>query len=70
MTINVEDLEYRPCVGIMLLNVRGEVFVAQRIDSSGGAWQMPQGGIDDGETPAAAARREPLRERVTTRVVF
>ena len=65
MTINVEGLAYRPCVGIMLLNARGEVFVAQRIDSPGGAWQMPHGGIDDGETPAAAARRE-LKEETGT----
>ncbi len=42
----------------MLLNRHGEVFVAQRIDSPGEAWQMPQGGIDQGEEPAAAAIRE------------
>jgi putative (di)nucleoside polyphosphate hydrolase len=65
VTIDVEGLAYRPCVGIMLLNKHGEVFVAQRIDSPGGAWQMPQGGIDDGETPAAAARRE-LKEETGT----
>ena len=65
MTIDVEGLAYRPCVGIMLLNARGEVFVAQRIDSPGGAWQMPQGGIDDGEAPAVAAMRE-LKEETGT----
>jgi putative (di)nucleoside polyphosphate hydrolase len=65
MTIDVKSLAYRPCVGIMLLNARGEVFVAQRIDSSGEAWQMPQGGIDDGEAPAAAAMRE-LEEEIGT----
>ena len=65
MTIDVADLAYRPCVGIMLLNVHGEVFVARRIDSTDGAWQMPQGGIDDGETPAAAAKRE-LKEETGT----
>ena len=65
MTIDIEDLTYRPCVGIMLLNANGEVFVAQRIDSARGAWQMPQGGIDDGETPANAARRE-LKEETGT----
>ena len=56
---------YRPCVGIMLLNRQGRVFVAQRIDQQVEAWQMPQGGIDDGEEPAAAARRE-LAEEIGT----
>ncbi|HFD14780.1 MAG TPA: NUDIX domain-containing protein, partial [Rhodospirillales bacterium] len=37
---------YRPCVGIMLLNAEGRVFVGQRADMSHPAWQMPQGGID------------------------
>jgi putative (di)nucleoside polyphosphate hydrolase len=54
-------LPYRPCVGIMLLNARGEVFTGQRIDSMVEAWQMPQGGIDEGEAPLDAALRE-LRE--------
>src|SRR5579864_7790313 len=58
---------YRPAVGIMLLNTEGNVFVGRRIDMPAGlaAWQMPQGGIDAGETPQAAARRE-LREEVGT----
>ena len=56
---------YRPCVGIMLLNVDGHVFVAQRIDQQVEAWQMPQGGIDDGEAPATAALRE-LAEEIGT----
>jgi putative (di)nucleoside polyphosphate hydrolase len=57
---------YRPAVGIMLLNHRGEVFVARRIDMPGiSAWQMPQGGIDPGETPREAALRE-LREEIGT----
>ncbi len=56
------DLPYRPCVGIMLVNRDGKVFVGQRIDNpDSDAWQMPQGGIDDGEDPADAALRE-LRE--------
>jgi putative (di)nucleoside polyphosphate hydrolase len=54
--------EYRPGVGIMLLNPRGEVFVARRVDLSTEAWQMPQGGIDDGEAPRAAALRELAEE--------
>ena len=54
--------EYRAGVGIMLLNRRGEVFVARRTDIAGEAWQMPQGGIDDGEEPRAAALRELTEE--------
>ncbi len=52
------DLPYRPCVGIMLFNRDGKVFVGKRIDQSVEGWQMPQGGIDKGETPIEAARRE------------
>ena len=59
------DLPYRPCVGIMLLNPRGQAFVARRIDMPSEAWQMPQGGIDPGEEPLAAALRE-LREEIGT----
>lgn len=55
-------LPYRPCVGIALFNQSGQVFVGERIDTPG-AWQMPQGGIDDGETIEQAAFRE-LREEV------
>jgi putative (di)nucleoside polyphosphate hydrolase len=51
-------LPYRPCAGIMLLNRDGKVFVGQRVDSTLEAWQMPQGGIDDGEDAEAAALRE------------
>ncbi len=58
MTPEIEKLPYRPCAGIMLLNKVGEVFVARRIDSRAEAWQMPQGGIDDGEPPHEAAIRE------------
>ncbi len=53
-----ESLGYRPCVGVMLVNMDGKVFVGQRIDSSTEAWQMPQGGIDEGEEPKVAALRE------------
>ena len=51
-------LPYRPCAGIMLLNGDGLVFVGQRLDSALDAWQMPQGGIDEGEDAQAAAYRE------------
>ncbi len=50
-------LPYRPNVGVMLANRVGRVFVGERLDSPG-AWQMPQGGIDAGETPRDAALRE------------
>lgn len=53
-----DHLPYRHGVGIMLLNTAGEVFVAKRIDTVAEAWQMPQGGIDAGELPQAAALRE------------
>ncbi|MGH7030700.1 MAG: RNA pyrophosphohydrolase [Stellaceae bacterium] len=57
---------YRPAVGIMLLNRRGLVFVARRIDiAASPAWQMPQGGIDPGETPRQAALRELAEETGT-----
>ena len=49
---------YRPCVGMMLINSDKRVFVAKRIDSQSSQWQMPQGGIEDGETPFEAAFRE------------
>lgn len=59
MTGDFAGLPYRPCVGVMLVNAHGRVFVGKRIDSKeGDAWQMPQGGIDDGEDLHAAAMRE------------
>ncbi|PZX18887.1 putative (di)nucleoside polyphosphate hydrolase [Palleronia aestuarii] len=51
-------LPYRPCAGIVLARADGSVFAGQRIDSAAGAWQMPQGGIDAGESPQQAALRE------------
>ena len=55
---DIAKLPYRPCVGVMLVNGEGKVFVGQRIDNDAPAWQMPQGGIDEGETPLEAALRE------------
>lgn len=56
---NVADLPYRPCVGVMLVNEDGRVFVGKRIDNKeGDAWQMPQGGMDDGEDVETAGFRE------------
>ena len=62
-----ESLPYRPCAGIMVLNAQGLVFVGRR---AGGpehvdrdhVWQMPQGGIDEGEDPYKAALRELFEE--------
>ena len=56
-----DRLPYRRGVGIVLINRAGSVFVGRRLDTPD-AWQMPQGGIDPGETPADAARRELLEE--------
>ena len=49
---------YRPAVGVMLLNNEGKVWVGQRLDNSLEAWQMPQGGLDEGEEPLEGALRE------------
>jgi putative (di)nucleoside polyphosphate hydrolase len=51
-------LPYRAAAGIMLINAEGQVFVGQRMDSTLEAWQMPQGGIDEGEDALTAALRE------------
>ena len=48
----------RPAVGVMLLNPERKVWVGQRLDSTLEAWQMPQGGLDPGETPLEGAYRE------------
>lgn len=55
---DINALPYRKNVGVMLLNRDGKVFVGQRRDNPGPAWQMPQGGIDKGEAPRDAALRE------------
>ncbi len=63
-----EDLTRRPYrrgVGAVLINAEGKVFVARRIDTPGEAWQLPQGGIDEGETPRQAVLRE-LAEEIGT----
>ena len=67
--VDPETLPYRPCVGIMVLNRRGLVWVGRRIaewDSemagSDRLWQMPQGGIDRQEEPLPAALRELYEE--------
>ena len=62
-----EDLPYRPCVGTMVLNRAGRVFIGRRTDGPEHvdmvhAWQMPQGGVDPGEDPWPAALRELYEE--------
>ena len=54
----IAQLPYRPCVGVMMINAEGRVFVGQRNDRHAEAWQMPQGGVDPGEDPREAALRE------------
>ena len=67
--VRAEDLPYRPCVGIMILNRESLVWAGRRIpdgnseyDGSPQLWQMPQGGIDEGEDPLKAAYRELYEE--------
>jgi len=62
----IAKLPYRPCVGVMLANEVGHVFVGQRIDQDTTAWQMPQGGVDKGEAPRDAALRELWEETGVT----
>ena len=58
----IRELPYRPCVGLVVLNREGHIFAGQRLDSPTNAWQMPQGGIDPGESPREAALRELAEE--------
>ncbi len=63
---DIEKLPYRSNAGIVLVNGDGRVFAGQRIDALNDAWQMPQGGIDKGETPRDAALRELTEETGVT----
>ena len=69
--MSLEDLPYRPCAGLMVLNRAGHAFIGRRIGGpehvdNTHVWQMPQGGIDPGEDPWPAALRE-LREETNIR---
>ena len=59
---DIAKLPYRPCVGLMIANRDGQVFVGQRNDRFKDAWQMPQGGIEPGEDVRTAALRELAEE--------
>lgn len=68
-----DDLPYRPCVGLAVFNATGLVFIGRRLGGpehvdATHSWQMPQGGIDDGEDPYEAALRE-LYEETSIRSV-
>ena len=60
--IDVSKLKYRKNVGMVLINTEGHIFAGKRIDNNTDAWQMPQGGIDNGENPEQAAFRELTEE--------
>ena len=76
MTTDPSKLPYRPCVGLMVMNRKGLVWVGRRPDAKvspegpGSWWQMPQGGIDDGEDPRTAALRELVEETGMRSVEF
>ena len=65
---SIYNRPYRPCVGLMVFNKEGLVFSGQRLDNPNNSWQLPQGGIDEGESPIQAAFRE-LEEETSIKSV-
>jgi putative (di)nucleoside polyphosphate hydrolase len=70
--ISINACDYRPCVGVVLINSNHQVFVAKRLDGERlgwpNSWQFPQGGIDEAEDPKTAALRELKEETGITTV--
>src|SRR5690606_21191412 len=73
--IDRQAMPYRDCIGVALFNREGQVFIARRVPDQGAdqsevaaPWQMPQGGIDEGEDPLPAAYRE-LYEETSVRTI-
>ena len=66
----IHSRPYRPCVGLMIFNKYGLVFSGQRLDNPNDKWQLPQGGIDEGENPIQAAFRELEEETSITSADF
>jgi len=58
----MSSVNYRKCVGMMIINKEKNILVGKRIDHPSGFWQMPQGGIDDDEVPEEAVWREMMEE--------
>ena len=68
--IPLSERPYRSCVGLMVFNKDGNVFCGQRLDNKAEAWQLPQGGIDEGELPIEAGFRELKEETSIINVEF
>ena len=63
--VDINSKPYRQCVGLFVINSKGLVFLGKRLDNNLDAWQMPQGGIEEGETPNQAGLRE-MKEEIGT----